>query len=346
MLQWSRAENKVGVAELWLPAKMVSPSFLQVDQIIEIERNGGVLNETSYFLRFVEYYEQADGTELIHLLGYDANYLLDSRIIAYASESSEGNKSDYADDMMKEVVDENLVNPTDADRDVPNITVAGDLSLGPSVDMAIARDNVLRACQDISELATDRGTYLVFDTVMVSRNSYQFRTYTGQRGQDHSQGGSAGLRLVGPQYGNLQNAKIILFDRRDERNLAYAGGEGEAADRVVSELEDTTRTSASPYNRREVWVDARNTTSQAEREDRGYQALEKYRPVRTLTGNLVDTRGFRFGIHYGFGDLVTATAFGYTVDCHIDKISAVVRPLQVMSGGKVEMLSIGLRGEL
>ena len=164
--------------------------------------------------------------------------------------------------------------------------------------------------------------------------------------EDHSQGGAAGLRLVGPQYGNLQNAKIILFDRREERNLAYSGGEGEGSDRVVSELEDTTRTASSPYNRREVWVDARNTTSTAEREDRGYQALEKHRPVRTLTGNLVDTRGFRFGIHYGFGDLVTATAFGYTVDCHIDKISAVVRSPHNTGATKVETLSIGLRGEL
>ena len=154
MLQWARAVNKVGVAELWLPAKLIpSPSFLAVDQVLEIERNGGILNETAYFLRFVEYYQQEDGTEMVHLLGYDLNYLLDGRIVAYAAGSSQGDKSDYADDMMKEYVDENLVNPTDTDRDTPNITVASDKSLGPSIDMAMARDNVLRALQDIAEVA-------------------------------------------------------------------------------------------------------------------------------------------------------------------------------------------------
>jgi hypothetical protein len=346
MLQWSRAENKIGVAELWLPAQLVDPSFLQLDQILEIERNGGILNETSYFLRYADFYETNEGAKMVHLIGYDANYLLDSRIIAYASGSSEGNKSDKADDMMKEIVDENLVNPTDSDRDVPNLTIAGDLGDGPTVDMAIARDNVLEACQDISELSTDRGTYMAFDTVRVSRNSYQFRTYTGQRGQDHSQGGSAGLRLVGPQYGNLQEARIILFDRKEERNLAYSGGQGEGAARDVSELEDTTRTNASPYNRREVWVDARNTETTAAREDRGYQALEKYKPVQTLTGKLVDTKGLRFMVDYGFGDLVTATAFGYTVDCHIDKMSAVVIGPQSTSGQPSESLTTYLRGEL
>jgi hypothetical protein len=348
MLQWARAENKVGVAELWLPAKLIDPSFLQVDQILEIERNGGILNETSYFLRFAEYYEQQDGAEIAHLLGYDANYLLSSRIIAYAAGSSQGNKSGNVDDLMKEYVDENLVNPTDSDRDVPNFTVAGDLSLGPSVDVAMARDNVLDALSDLVELSTDRGTYLSFDVVRVARNSFQFRTYTGQRGLDHSQGGSAGLRLVGPQYGNLKNAKIVLFDRREERNVAYAGGQGEGTAREVEEVEDTTRSSASQYNRREVWVDARNIDlgDTAALQDRGNLALEKYRSIQTLTGDIVDTKGFRFGVHYGFGDLVTATAFGYTVDCHIDKISAVVKPAAVSGAGQVETITTSLRGDL
>jgi hypothetical protein len=128
--------------------------------------------------------------------------------------------------------------------------------------------------------------------------------------------------------------------------LAYSGGQGEGAARDVSELEDTTRTNASPYNRREVWVDARNTETTAAREDRGYQALEKYKPVQTLTGKLVDTKGLRFMVDYGFGDLVTATAFGYTVDCHIDKMSAVVIGPQSTSGQPSESLTTYLRGEL
>ena len=347
MLQWARAVNKVGVAELWLPAKLIpSQSFLAVDQILEIERNGGILNETAYFLRFVEYYQQQDGAEIVHLLGYDLNYLLDSKIIAYAAGSSQGDKSDYADDMMKEYVDENLVNPTDTDRTTPNLTVAGDLGLGPSIDMAMARDNVLRALQDIAEVARDRGTYLAFDVVRVSRNNYQFRTYTGQRGQDHTQGGSVGLRLIGPQYGNLKNADIVLFDRRDERNVAYAGGQGVGSDREVEEVENTTRSQASQYNRREVWVDARNIEpgNTAALQDKGYQALEKNKPVQTLTGDLVDTRGFRYGVHYGFGDLVPATAFGYTTNCHIDKMSAVVKPALISGFGQSETITTKLEG--
>ena len=349
MLQWARAVNKVGVAELWLPAKLIpSPSFLAVDQVLEIERNGGILNETAYFLRFVEYYQQQDGAEIVHLLGYDLNYLLDSKIIAYSAGSSQGDKSDYADDMMKEYVDENLVNPTDTDRTTPNLTVAGDLGLGPSIDMAMARDNVLRALQDISETANENGTYLAFDVVRLARNSYQFRTYTGQRGLDHTSSGSAGLRLIGPQYGNLKNAHTVLFNRSEERNVAYAGGQGEGSAREVEEVENTTRSQASQYNRREIWIDARNVDAgnTAALQDKGYQALEKNKPVNTLTGDLVDTRGFRYGIHYGFGDLVPATAFGYTTNCHIDKMSAVVKPAIISGLGQSETITAKLEGIL
>lgn len=348
MLQWVRSENKVGVAELWYPAAKLNPGFLAVDQIIEIERNGGILNETSYFLRFAEYYMDAQRREFVHLLAYDANFLLTSRIVAYASLSSQASKSDYADDMCKEVVDENLVSATDTDRNLSNLTIAPDLSLGASINKAMAYDNVLSALRDFAQTSTDRGTYLAFDVVRTSRANFEFRTYTGQRGQDHTQGGDAGLRLIGPQYGNLQNAKVVLFDRKAEANVAYAGGRGEASDRELYEAEDTTRSKASPYNRREIFIDARNVEvgNTAQLEDKAYTGLEANKPVQTLTGNLTDTKGFRYNIHYGFGDLVSATAFGYTFDCHLDKISAIVRPLDALNNGQIEILTTMLSGEL
>ena len=348
MLTWARAENTDGVAELWIPEeKIASPSFLAVDQIIEIERDGGILNETAYFLRYAELFDDIDGRGFYHLKAYDANYLLTSRIVAYASLSSQASKSDYADDMCKEVVDENLVSATDTDRNLSNLTIAPDLSLGASIDKAMAYDNVLSALRDFAQTSTDRGTYLAFDVVRTSRANFEFRTYTGQRGQDHTQGGDAGLRLIGPQYGNLQNAKVVLFDRKAEANVAYAGGHGEASSRETYEAEDTVRSKASPYNRREIFVDARNTETgnTAQLEDKAYSGLEENKPKSYMTGNLVDTDGFRYGIDYGFGDKVTATAKGYTMDCHLSAMSAIVSANQEM-GSRVETLTTALRGEL
>ena len=344
MLTWARAEKKVGVAELWIPEQAIlSPSFLAVDQIIEIERNGGILNETAYFLRYAAVYDDADGNGFYYLKAYDANYLLKSRIIASYSQSAEAAKSGYADDMMKELVDENIVSATDTDRNIANLTIASDLSLGAVIDKAMAWDNLLSALQDIAKTSTDRGTYLSFDVVRASRGNFQFRTYTGQRGKDHTQ--SSGDMIEVSEGVNFQQPNVILFDRVDEANVAYAGGRGVADDREITEQEDTTRSKASSYNRREVFVDARNTTTTAELEDKAFAALEENKPKKSMTGYLVDTDGCQYGIDYGFGDLVTATAKGYTMDCHLSAMSAIVSANQEM-GSRAETLTTALRGDL
>ena len=45
--------------------------------------------------------------------------LLMRRVIAYKSGTSQSDKTDFADDMIKEYVDENLLNATDTDRNLP-----------------------------------------------------------------------------------------------------------------------------------------------------------------------------------------------------------------------------------
>jgi len=133
-----------------------------------------------------------------------------------------------------------------------------------------------------------------------------------------------------------------MFDRRQERNYAYAGGQGEGTERVIETSEDATRSGASAYNRREVWVDSRHTDESAIIQNRADGAVERGRPVRQLTGRLTETDGFRFGIDYNFGDELTAEAFGYTVDCHLDFVQGVYRA----SAGQKEVITANLRGEL
>ena len=73
--------------------------------------------------------------------------------------------------------------------------------------------------------------------------------------------------------------------------------------------------------------------------------MEENKPKKSMTGYLVDTDGCQYGIDYGFGDLVTATAKGYTMDCHLSAMSAIVSANQKI-GTRVETLTTALRGEL
>jgi hypothetical protein len=340
-LKWARRENTIGVLELKMPAKNIDPTFFAVDQQFEVFRNGGILNETSYFLRYFELYEDGNRNRFARFICYDANYLLDSRIVANYAGSSEAEKTLEADDMMKAIVDEQLVSHATTARNLSNLTVAADTTSASSISKAFSRQNVYKLLQDIADTARNAGEYLCFDVVRTSRNEFQFRTYFGQRGNDHTFG-SGDPRYIGPSYGNLSEPSVIMFDRRNERNYAYAGGQGEGADRVIETSENTTRTGASPYNRREVWVDSRHSDDTDIIQGRADEAVEKGRPIRMLTGKLTETAGMRFGIDYGFGDLVTAEAFGFSVDCHLDYIQGIYRA----SGSPIEVINTNLRGEL
>lgn len=347
-LTWARAENTIGALDVLLPFSKLaewemSPTFFQTDQQMEVFRNGKLLNETVYFLRYAELLEDVSGVGFVHLIGLDANYLLDGRIVAAAAGSANAEKTDYCDDMMKEIIDEQIVSASNTNRRISTLTIAPDLSDAPSKTKAFSRRNVLQVLQEIAATSTEDGTYLCFDVVRTARNAFEFRTYTGQRGRDHTQD-SGDMRHIGQAYGNLSKPALVLFDSRKERNYAYAGGRGEGSDRTIQTAVDTTRTTASPYNRREIFIDARNTNTTNAVLAKAEAAIIENQPIRTLEGQLKDTDGLRFNVDYGFGDLVTVEAFGYTTDCHIDYIEGQYK--KPASGKAKEIIKTRLRGEL
>jgi hypothetical protein len=97
---------------------------------------------------------------------------------------------------------------------------------------------------------------------------------------------------------------------------------------------------ASKWNRREYFKDSRDDSTTAALEADGDAALDEFRPRQVLTGKLHDTPGMQYNIHYQFGDVLSAEAFGYFVDCRVSSVRVKVD----QDGG--EQLDIKLRGEL
>ena len=102
----------VGALVLQMPRAGRSPNDFEKDQILEVYRivNGVkyLEGERAWFIRRRDFFENEQGLESILLTCYDANYLLDSRIIAYYANSAYADKTDQADDMLKDLVNENL----------------------------------------------------------------------------------------------------------------------------------------------------------------------------------------------------------------------------------------------
>lgn len=354
-IQAARVVNGVGSAVVLLPSSY-SRSQLYTDGIVELWRQPAgapakLWGETIWFLR--------DPRLLINgkrrswkLTCYDANFLWGDpgaqagRIVPYNTATTYASKLAAADNMMKAVIRENAGSlATDTTRDLSAyLTVAADVSAGPTIRKEFARRVVLSVLQDIAQAsaANSSPTYLAFDTVCSAPPSLgsfalMFNTYTGQRGIDHRTSSNQQV-LIGPDFGNLDQVELGE-DSSQEANYAYAGGPDIGIARPVAFATDATRTGLSPFNRRETWVDASQAIDATGLQNAADQALRAGRARRVLTGELLDTDQARYGAKWDFGDYLTAQVNGYNFDCRVESITAEVNP------GTPERIRASIRGE-
>ena len=340
-LEYVRTENTIGSMMLTIPRQLMRYEDFAVGQLFEIwrEKHGSLelQNDTAYFLQDWQFYTDREGREYIQLFATDANWLLDTAIVwAYAG-SAQAEKTGKPDDMMKAIVREQLGDLAIVER--RKLTVQNNVGAGgASITKAFAYRNVLTVLQELADVANENGVYLVFDVVRTAPASFEFRTYAGQRGTDHSRT-SGDPRLVGKQYGNLAEASFGTF-HSDERNWILVGGKGEESDRMLQEIYNGSRAFASKWNRREYFKDSRDEDTVGGLASDGIAVMNEFKPKQILTGRLLDTTGMQFGVHYQFGDIVTAQAFGYNVDCHVSSVRVKV------DQDDGEQIDVRLRGEL
>ena len=305
--------NSVSYCSVILPGNFHATyqTLIGVDYMVEFWRSpaqGAMQLESVFFVRDITYEEDAKGNDIIILAGPDANDLLDRRIVAYAAGTSEASKTDNADDMMKEIVKENLGSSAISARDLTdlNFTIAGDITAGPSVTKGFSWRNVLRVLQDIADLSAENGTDLYFDVVpkviSSSEIGFEFQTFTDQRGQDRTYDSNNPV-MFSKEWGNLTEP-ILRYDYTKEANYVYGGGQGEGSERVIEEVSDDTRIGASVWNRREKFADARIYSASAGVNSQAEEVLQENIPIKSFTGNLLDTPQARYGVDWFFGDKV------------------------------------------
>lgn len=130
--------------------------------------------------------------DTIVISGPCLNDLLLRRIVAYDAGTAEAKKNDYADDMMKAYVDENLDAGAVAGRQLPSglgFEIADDQSAGPTLEYGAERNNLFDVLCDISDRAAEDGTRVYFGVVPIVRNGIvipRFVTRIGQWGADRT----------------------------------------------------------------------------------------------------------------------------------------------------------------
>lgn len=338
-LEYARKQNEVGKLQLVLPARDYSiDSFIfgqkpRVDCRIEVWRkihnnNQYLDTETAWLMRDFSSERRSSGEQVYIIEAVDSIDILDRRIIPYneGMELLYADKSQEADDMMKAIMEENF-GPTalDADRDLSDwVIIQGDFTLAPSIRKSFSRRNVLTTLKEIAEASLDLGTPLFFDLVYLPDTAqFEFRTYIDHRGPDRSVSGSNSPIIISEKTGNLTDASIE-YDHSDSRNFIYAGGQSAGQVRSVWEEYDTNDINMSPFNRRELFVNASDTDDDDELETEAQHALEQNRGRVIFGGKIVDTNYIRYGVHYRYGHKITAEFENKQYDCVVDAISVKV----------------------
>lgn len=330
-LDYTRSVNVPGSMTLVLPATSENKALVNTGQNIrrdiriEIWRLLGsreyLETNTQWISRQVEI---NDNEETITIKAESALILLARRVIAYDAKSSQASKSGSADDVIVEFVDENLgSSATDSNRDWSDlIIVRASPGNGASVNKDASRRSLLTTIQDVARQSTVLGTAQFFDVnYIVGSQKFEFQTYTGQRGSDRTSGQFQ--VIFSTEFANLTNI-IRGDDFSNEATYVYAAGQGRASERVVVSASDSGRIDSSPFGRIEIVADSRNTINTDALTSEAEAQLRQRRPLRTLTGTIINKPGSEYGLDWLWGDKVKIDYDGQVFTTRIDTISVNV----------------------
>jgi hypothetical protein len=329
-----RAANDVGGFKMVLKGDFDS-SLVDVDHIIQFwrrARGGREIMLLNGFCRMWGWFEDHKGNDKFFIEGVDQNDLVDRRIVAYAAESAEAKKADQADDMLKEIVDENMGASAPNDEagrprgyDSDHFSVQANTTEAPSVTRSFAWRYVLPTLQEICQSSRDLGTPLYFEVVPSSAPAvFEFQTFTDYLGMDRT------IDSPSPVVFSKENKNLAMprweEDWFEERNYVYGGGQGEEGDRVIDPEDDVWRMHKSIWNRRECFQDAREESTTLGVANKAYERMQRERPVVRFEGDLLDTKHSRFGVDWFYGDQVTASYKGRQFDGMVDGFLIRVDP--------------------
>jgi hypothetical protein len=290
-------------------------SLIEPDHIVQFWRQakgGEELHMMSGLCRKWGWFESSDGEDKFFVEGVDQNDLIDRRIIAYATEESESDKTDNADDLIKAIIRENMGNLAPVDEaarprayDPDFFTVMADTAEGPAVTRSFAWRYVLPVIQEIAQSSRDLGSPLYFNIVPSAAPAvFEFQTFIPYLGVDRSMSSPVPV-IFSKEMENLGSPRWEE-DWFDERNYVYGGGQGEKDNRIIDPEDDVWRMHKSIWNRRECFQDAREESTQQGVANKAFERMQKERPVVRFDADLLDTPNTRFGTDWNYGDNITA----------------------------------------
>jgi ReqiPepy6 Gp37-like protein len=332
-LKYSRTVNTPSTLVLTLPGQFDSSLLRYPDGRIEVWRRAApgyplvLETETTWLIKEPAWERDDQGNQTIVIEADTPLSILQEpgRFHDYPSDPNGYSPlQDPCDALCQTIARLNIGSLATSDRTLaPYITVAPQTRAGPTVKKELAWRSVLKSMQELANASAQGGVYLAFDIVAPTADTLQYRTYTGWRGMDHRFPNGINPVIIGPEFGNMGACRLSK-NYRGEITYVKTGGRGPTTSRLLGEAIDQTRVGASPFGRREKFVEATQYTTVTGLDNEAEAAVRGGRPVQTFRGKLLSVPGCLYGIHWAWGDYVTVQAFGQSFDCRIDAITVTV----------------------
>jgi hypothetical protein len=358
-LSYSMTANAVGALTLTVPRDALPDAYVVQDAALEIWRrpDGGTMSRegNTQWLIAKETRGSSKGERYRRIVAESLMTLLKRRyVLSYSGPSSVVNVSAIpADNAMKQIVRDcfgasnvSVINwdgaPTNfAARDwSTKLTVADNEGRGVNITKNYPWRNVLPILQEIGrDAVTTGGTpayrAIYFDIVMNGAIP-EFRTWDTQRGTDRTTG--AARFVISADRESLGGTIEVTTDWSDTATGVAAGGSGQGTERVLASAYDATRAGQSRYGLRELFMSLANIDDQLALRAEANAELQRRRPSKTLTGDLISVPGAVYGLDWGYGDRVIAEFEGDSFTARIDSVTVTLDRGQ-------ETITAAIRGE-
>lgn len=290
---WTRRYQEPGDFELYFPATAEMLSLLVDDFYITRDDAPEIM-----LIEHIEITTDEENGNYILVSGRGAECVLDRRIVL--EQTSLSGRVDVA---IKRLIDENAINPADAMRALP-IAMRTPALCADTISAQYTGTGLLDAVQEICK-AYGIGFRAVTDSQTNAAPVIELFD-----GADRSEGQTVNSPVIfSTEYENLLSSSYVL-DTTKFKNVAIVAGEGEGKAR-----KRTTYGSASGMTRRELFVDARDmSTNEGEisEEDytaqlaaRGAEKISEHAATEAFDGEIDTSNTFALDEDYTLGDIVT-----------------------------------------
>lgn len=318
--------------DLVTDAGAIGPESDQRIVILRAGINQGLLGRLNTFLVTDVSYR----ANLAQVSGVCGGALLDRAIVDYPADQATTSKQGPVDSVMKEIVDENLVSPTDATRTMGRVQVEADGSWGETYDGAFAHEIVSQQLLDMADWSREQGEECLFRMVDVGGTPgnplWEFRTYPGFVDVSNV--------IFSEAAGNARDV-VLKYGYGEEATVVVVGGKGTGAERTFRRVRNAGRIAKEPNNWRHVerFLHWPRSTSADVLDAAGNRELGRRAARVRLEGTIVETTLARYLVDWRLGSLVTVQAYGRSV-------AALVRSVRIQIEANKSVVEAKIGGDL